>query len=216
MRLPIFPLEGVVLFPGTVLPLHIFEPRYREMVGDALAGNLRIGIQTLAFEGGQDGHGRPRVEPIGCAGEIVEHEHLEDGRYEISLQGLYRYRIAGEPDSGRAYRIAEVVPTPVTPLADAAPGESPLRSLLVDAASRLALEVGRPEAALLPEGLGDEPLVNEILGRLGLDAQDRYRLLAMDHLEERYAWALAHISGITRRLDLLRPFRRKDVEPRWN
>jgi hypothetical protein len=49
-----------------------------------------------------------------------------------------------------------------------------------------------------------------------LDAQDRYRLLSMDRLEERYGWTLAHISGITRQLDLLRPFRRKDVEPRWN
>lgn len=214
--LPIFPLEGVVLFPGTVLPLHIFEPRYREMVGDALAGDRTIGIQTLAFDGGQDGSGRPRVEVIGCAGEIVEHELLEDGRYEIALRGLYRYRMTGEPDSGRAYRIAEVVPIPVAPLANPASGESPLRSLLVDSASRLATDVGRPEAALLPEHLGDEPLVNEILGRLGLDAEDRYRLLSMDHLEERYAWVLAHISGINRRLDLLRPFRRKDVEPRWN
>src|SRR4051794_30821611 len=97
--IPIFPLPNVVLFPNVFLPLHIFEPRYRAMVADALAGDRIIGMTLLqpGFEG--DYEGRPPVYAIGCAGLITHSEVLPDGRYNIVLRGLERFRIVDEDAS---------------------------------------------------------------------------------------------------------------------
>jgi Lon protease-like protein len=104
VRLPLFPLPGVILFPRSQLPLHIFEPRYREMVRDALEGPGRIGmIQPRAPED----EGAP-LYPVGCVGEIVGVEELEDGRYNIVLLGTSRFRLLGETDLDAAYRNADV------------------------------------------------------------------------------------------------------------
>ena len=81
---------------------------------------------------------------------------------------------------------------------------------------RLADSVGRSQSRSLPPQLSDEGFVNEALTRLGLDAEDGYRVLVMDRLEERYDWALAHIAGVQKRLDFLAPFRRSGFDPRWN
>lgn len=219
LSIPIFPLEDVVLFPDTHLPLHIFEPRYRSMVADAMAGDRVIGIQLLRPSGtGQDPAGRPAVYEVGCAGQIVEHEPLEDGRSNIVLRGRYRYRIVSEK-AGRAYRVAEVEEWPVDPLPETragGAGRRELRRLLTRTVARLAMSVGREEASRLPTHLGDEGLVNEALTRLGLSAEDRYQLLTMERLEERYAWILDHVRELQARLDLLAPFRRKEADPRWN
>ena len=217
--LPIFPLPNVVFFPETSLPLHIFEARYREMLEDALKGDRTIGIQLLKPGPAPDPEGRPALFEIGCAGEIVEHDALEDGRSNIVLRGVYRYRIDAEIPVSRAYRVAEVTPLPVEPLPSSpADGRSrrDLRRLLAKSVERLATSVGRPEASQLPSRLSDEGLVNEALSRLGLDAEEGYRLLAMDRLDERYDWAVAHIESVQKRLDFLEPFRRADVDPRWN
>lgn len=102
-RIPLFPLAAAILFPRTQLPLHIFEPRYRDMVRDALAGSARIGmIQPFA-----EGEPAPLFQ-TGCLGEIVGAEELEDGRYNIVLQGSSRFRLIAERDLGTAYRQADV------------------------------------------------------------------------------------------------------------
>jgi Lon protease-like protein len=105
--LPIFPLPNVVLFPSVFLPLHIFEPRYRDLVADAAAADRLIGMTLLrpGWEG--DYEGRPAVYPIGCSGVITHMERLPDGRYNIVLRGLERFRIESE-DSDRTYRRARV------------------------------------------------------------------------------------------------------------
>jgi len=104
MRVPLFPLPGAILFPRSQLPLHIFEHRYREMVRDALEGPGRIGmIQPHAPED----EGAP-LYPVGCVGEIVGVEELEDGRYNIVLLGASRFRLIEETDLETAYRNAEV------------------------------------------------------------------------------------------------------------
>jgi hypothetical protein len=104
MRVPLFPLPGAILFPRSQLPLHIFEHRYREMVRDALEGPGRIGmIQPHAPED----EGAP-LYPVGCVGEIVGVEELEDGRYNIVLLGASRFRLIEEADLETAYRNAEV------------------------------------------------------------------------------------------------------------
>lgn len=103
VRLPIFPVAGALLFPRTELPLHIFEPRYREMVSDAIAGSGQIGmIQPQGVD---------EMAPlyrIGCVGELVGVEELEDGRFNIVLHGSTRFRLLKEVDLETPYRNADV------------------------------------------------------------------------------------------------------------
>src|ERR671935_1366133 len=107
--LPIFPLPNVVLFPNVFLALHIFEPRYREMVADALAADRMIGMVLLRPGWEKDYEGRPPVYPIGCSGVMTHVERHSDGRYNIVLRGLKRFRIL-EENHERSYRRAVVDP----------------------------------------------------------------------------------------------------------
>src|SRR5436309_832636 len=97
--IPLFPLPNVVLFPNVFLPLHIFEPRYRAMVADALKGDRIIGMALLrpGYEANYDG--RPPVYEVGCAGVITHSQPLADGRYDIVLRGLEKFRITGEANN---------------------------------------------------------------------------------------------------------------------
>jgi len=218
--LPIFPLPDVVFFPETELPLHVFEPRYRELLSDALDGDRTIGIQLLDPARPADPDGRPAVHAIGCAGTIIDYEPLDDGRSNIVLKGEFRYRIGAErSEDGKPYRVAEVDEIPIAPLpreGPSTPSPKDMRRLLTQMVTRLAVSVGRAEASILPPDLSDEGLVNEAASRLGLDADDRYKLLAMDRLAERYTWVVSHIAAIQHRLDLLAPYRRSESEARWN
>src|SRR5215471_8104713 len=94
--LPLFPLPNVVLFPNVFLPLHIFEPRYREMVADALAGDRLIGMVLLKPGWEQQDADPPSVYPLGCSGVITHVDQLADGRYNIVLRGIERFRIVQE------------------------------------------------------------------------------------------------------------------------
>lgn len=99
MRISIFPLPGAILFPGMQLPLHIFEPRYRAMVQDALARDRRIGmIQPQRAE-----EGAPLFQ-IGCLGKIAEVEALDDGRFNLVLEGESRFRVLRELDAITPFR----------------------------------------------------------------------------------------------------------------
>lgn len=101
-RVSIFPLPGAVLYPGLQLPLHIFEPRYRAMIGDALARNRRIGM----IQPKQAQEGAP-LFAIGCLGKIADVEALEDGRYNVVLEGEARFRIMRELDVTTPFRQVE-------------------------------------------------------------------------------------------------------------
>ena len=101
----------MVLFPGVSRPLLIFEPRYREMVADALKGNRIIGMVLLRPGYEKDYEGRPPIYAIGCAGEIEEYEQLPDGRYVILLRGLTTFRVVSE-DQRKPYRLARVEAVP--------------------------------------------------------------------------------------------------------
>lgn len=101
-RLPIFPLAGAILFPGLQLPLHIFEPRYRELVGSALARDRRIGmIQPQTAQEGVS------LFAVGCIGKIGEVQALEDGRYNIVLEGEARFRVRRELAATTPFRQVE-------------------------------------------------------------------------------------------------------------
>jgi Lon protease-like protein len=99
LRIPVFPLAGALLFPRAHLPLHIFEPRYREMVRDALAGERLIGMVQP-----RDRKDPPALFEIGGLGRIVAADELEDGRLNIALEGVGRFRIAREIEVETPYR----------------------------------------------------------------------------------------------------------------
>jgi Lon protease-like protein len=101
---PMFPLPNLFLFPGMFMPLHIFEPRYRQMVEDSLDGPGRIVIASALEATTTETDNSPPVHPIAGLGEIARHERLEDGRFMIWLAGLTRVRIVGEECSDRMYR----------------------------------------------------------------------------------------------------------------
>lgn len=102
LRVPIFPLAGALLFPGAQLPLHIFEPRYRAMVRDALDGDKLIAM--VQPRPGPEDDETPALFDVGCIGRIEACEELADGRYNIVLEGLSRFRIAREARVATPYR----------------------------------------------------------------------------------------------------------------
>jgi len=199
--LPIFPLPGVVLFPGTLLPLHIFEPRYRAMVSDALAGESLIGMAMLDPE--RFSPERPPVLRLGGAGRIVEQERLDDGRFNIILEGVWRYRIVREEPSA-PYRTASVEIAPVKGYSDPAREELAVRRVR-------ALFAGlQPEMDLPPlpsEAMSPERLSGELALRLRWPPSELQTLLETDSLPRRFRMIFAHLAGWKEAADVLRPYR---------
>jgi Lon protease-like protein len=176
-QIPIFPLPTVVLFPEVSLPLHIFEPRYREMVADALASDRLIGMVLLRPGWEHEYEGRPAVYDIGCVGVISHHERLPDGRYNIVLQGVDRVRFRGETHD-RPYRRAFI-----EPLGDPlAPGD---RRTLREQRHRLEALVApfaEPSGGELkiPASVPDGELVNALAQYLPLEPVEKQALLERD------------------------------------
>ena len=106
---PLFPLPNVVLFPGAILPLHIFEERYKAMTADTLRGARRIAMALLRPGWEKNYHGRPAIEPVVCVGDLISHERLEGGRYNFLLRGLKRATLVREYGD-EPYRIAWLEP----------------------------------------------------------------------------------------------------------
>jgi Lon protease-like protein len=177
--IPLFPLPNVVLFPSVFLPLHIFEPRYRRMVADALEGDRIIGMVLLRPGWESDYEGRPPVYPIGCAGLITHAEPRPDGRYNIVLRGLQKFRIL-EEEQGRPYRVAQVE----TLMEDLSDGERAsirterrrLEALLVPQSE------GRGSDPKVPPSMADEDLVNALAQYLELEPVEKQALLERDGL----------------------------------
>ena len=171
-EIPLFPLPEVVLFPGVPRPLLIFEPRYREMVADALKGNKIIGMVLLRPGYEKDYEGRPPIYGIGCAGVIEDYEQLPDGRYGILLRGLTTFRVVSE-DQRKPYRLARVEAVPDL-LTDEERG--PLSTMrerlarLLDTVLPLGVEPPDP-------GLDDAEFVNLIAQALSMPEDARQDLL---------------------------------------
>ena len=110
-EIPLFPLPETSLFPGVSRPFLVFEPRYREMIADALKGDKIIGMIRLRPGFEKDYEGRPPIYGVGCAGTIDKFEQLPDGRYVILLRGLTTFRVVSE-DQRRPYRLARIEAVP--------------------------------------------------------------------------------------------------------
>ena len=172
--LPIFPLPNVVLFPHVFLPLHIFEPRYRAMVADAIEGDRLIGMVLLRPGWQEMYNGRPPVYPIGCAGVITHHDRLPDGRSNIVLRGLQKFRILDEDDS-RVYRVARIEglheAIAGTDLDEIARARRRLEAMLVPQPRGR----GADQPATSP--MGDEDLVNTLAQYMELEPLEKQALL---------------------------------------
>ena len=176
-RLSIFPLPGAILFPGLQLPLHIFEPRYRELVGSALAKDRLIGM----VQPQRNAEGSP-LYAIGCLGRIGDVEALEDGRYNIVLEGEQRFRIARELEVNTAFRQVEAE------LIDDAQGEvlaSVERAGFEFEAKRFAAMQGYSVDWDSVERLDDETLINGVAQIAPFDSAAKQALLEADTLSER-------------------------------
>lgn len=181
--IPVFPLPNVVLFPGAYLPLHIFEPRYRDMVMDAVAGSRYIGMALLK-EGWEEQYYRnPPIYEIGCVGRMVNVTPLADGRFDILLQGLARYEIR-EQLSDRPYRQARIA-LKRAPASDGlgAPWRSELSRRLADHLHRVDGEASWRE--LLRLEVPDDILVNNLSMSLDLTPVERQFLLEADTIGQR-------------------------------
>ena len=181
--IPLFPLPDVVLFPNVVLPLHIFEPRYRAMTAAALETDRIIGMVLLRPGWEEDYEGRPAVYEIGCAGLITHAERLADGRYNIVLQGLEKFRIEREEQT-LPYRLAHVSSLEET-LSEADREEMKgarrrLEALLVPHASGRGVEPAR-----IPASMADADLVNALAQYLELEPVERQALLERQGLLDR-------------------------------
>jgi Lon protease-like protein len=172
--IPIFPLPDVVLFPGVPRPLLIFEPRYREMVADALKGDRLIGMVLLKPGYEANYEGRPPIYEIGCAGEITNYQLLPDGRYTILLRGLVKFRVTGE-DQSKSYRLARVDVIPDTPKAEELAPLSALRERIV---VRLLATLA-PGADLPPSDLSDSDFINAVAQYLDIPDARRQELLEL-------------------------------------
>lgn len=140
--IPIFPLPNFVLFPAVTVPLHIFEPRYREMIADVSASHGIIGMTTLKGDWERDYYAYPDIFEIGCAGRISLLTPLPDGRYNLRLDGLSEFRVVREIRE-RSYRQAQIqwCPTPEEALELDSVALTSLRELLVRFLGNSAREV---------------------------------------------------------------------------
>jgi Lon protease-like protein len=117
-RARLFPLPNLVFFPHVMQPLHIFEPRYREMTADALASDRFIALALPLPGWEKDYAAKPEIHQVACMGRIVADQKLEDGRYNILLRGFARIRIVKELASKKQYRVARAEPLNDIPLSD--------------------------------------------------------------------------------------------------
>jgi Lon protease-like protein len=171
-EIPLFPLPEVVLFPNVDRPLVIYEPRYREMIADALKGDRTIGMVRLRPGFEKDYEGRPPVYAVGCAGVIQESEQLPDGRYLILLRGLTTFRILSE-DQRKPYRLARVETLPELQKEEDRGALSTLRERLAT-----LLVTVLPAGAELPDAsLDDAEFVNLVAQALNMPESDRQELL---------------------------------------
>jgi hypothetical protein len=173
--IPIFPLPRLVFFPGTALPLHLFEPRYQRMIEDCLrqGGGLAVTMLEPGHEAEYDM--QPPMKSVGCVGRVMVHEKLPDGRFNVVVQGLSRVRLEEHPMAGRPYRRGRAVP-----LDDEGTAEPTQRAALLSCASAVVVAVRRthPEFTLhLDPHLAASVLTDTVADGLVADANVRQRVL---------------------------------------
>jgi Lon protease-like protein len=189
--LPVFPLTGVMLLPGTVLPLHIFEPRYRAMVEDALEANKIFGmIQPYVPQDDNRGPGpggenlAPDLYKVGCAGSIDKWEKLPDGRFFVELKGVNRFRLTEELGLQRGYRRVRAEYHEF-PDANLAQGWNCDRHAILEALATYGKAHGMQVKTEQAEKFSDLELVNLLGVSLPFHPAEKQALLEAPKLEDR-------------------------------
>ena len=147
----LFPLPNLVLFPQIVQGLHIFEPRYRHLMADTLAGDMQFALVLLKPDWENDYDARPPIEPIACLGKVIAHEKMNDGRYNLQIRGMSRIRILEELDDDKPYRTARF-----EPLSDIVPSQ-------MSELTALRNEVATAILARFPEGGTTHKQIEELI-----------------------------------------------------
>ncbi|MBT4033996.1 MAG: LON peptidase substrate-binding domain-containing protein [Candidatus Marinimicrobia bacterium] len=207
MHAPVFPLPTVNLFPETTASYHIFEPRYVEMIESVLEGDglLAMGVLKPGYE--DDYYGTPEIFPVGCLGKIQSYEKLENGKYNIVLEGLFRVGF-GEIVKDNPFRVAELIELP----------ESDSGNDFIDEREDLLLRLNylveqSPDtldfSPILEEQESFIALVNLVARTLPLKNDEQYALLSMDSVRERANRILWLIDDQIETIELL-----KRVDPR--
>jgi uncharacterized protein len=204
-ELPVFPLPDVVFFPGTVLPLHVFETRYRAMVKDALAADRTIAVALLQPGWEERYEGSPAYFPIATAGRMEDVETTPDGRYYFKLAGLVRVRL-GEVIRDTPYRLVRAEECPERPADDADPAIRRAKLDLLASQVCLARELtGNDHPGLvLDERMTFEAAVNGACACLPTEPSIRQTLLELDDLLERHRRAAMALDGLLQRVIALK------------
>ena len=198
-KLPLFPLPNVVFIPNTVVPLHVFEARYRDLVRDCLADKRLLGIPTLLSGWESDYDGRPPVQSIAGVGRIIQHHRFPDGRYNIAVEGLGRVRLNHELPPDQTYRIASA-----TLLVDQLPGGADSMKPHLSRIRILLMQILAIHPKLQPrlEGMIDDPkprIIDELAHLLIQDARERQQYLEQDRLDLRAELVLTGLAGVLSR-----------------
>jgi Lon protease-like protein len=215
MEIPIFPLPNVVFFPHTLLPLHVFEPRYRQMLADCLAGERRLAVVLLKPGWEADYEGRPPVHTVAGAGEIARSKRRPDGRSDILLRGLGRIMIEEELPSPKPYRVAraswldEVYPPRREEALES--HTERLRQMCAQLLSTLPQPVPRLVELLTDH---DRPgtFVDRVTDLVVHDIEQRQRLLEENDVERRVTEAIGIVEELLRRMERGTP----GTRARWN
>jgi hypothetical protein len=204
LTLPIFPLPDVTFFPSTLLPLHVFEPRYRLMMDEVLRGHQSICMALLKPGWESDYYGSPAVHTVACVGKIAQHQVLSDGRYDLTLHGEYKVAIEGF-DREHPFRVARV--RRLAENDDWARDEasrSRAEELLAmfqrfHEGQQAALDV----AQFFGAHMGPDAILNTIAMNLKSEPDLKQRLLEMESLELRYEAVRQLLVEATTTQDLL-------------
>lgn len=184
IRLSIFPLAGAILLPRAQLPLHIFEPRYRALVQDAMARDRRIAMIQPRNAAEADG-AKPALFDIGCIGKISDVEAMDDGRFNLVLDGVTRFRVIRELDVTTAFRQIEAVTGEFGDDTLPEPLSIAMRGGLIDESKKFATLLGYAVDWDAVETLDDETLVNMIAQVSPFDTVAKQALLEAQTIDER-------------------------------
>jgi len=184
---PLFPLPDVVFFPKTLLPLHVYEPRYRALASEALEQDRIICTALLKPGWESDYYGSPEVYPVGCVGKIVQHQKLPDGRYNITLDGIAKVRIESSVRL-TPYRLVRV--SPMEDDSTWALGENAAEEAAELVRLFQQVHEGQAPSILLAEMFGQnmtpESILNTVALHLNAEPEVKEQLLEMDSLDLRY------------------------------
>jgi len=198
-KLPIFPLPRVVFFPGTALPLHLFEPRYTRMIEDCLDSGCTALAVALLAPGWEDNYeGNPAIHEVAGAGRIVAHQARRDGTYDVILHGLNRVRLHEHPSEGRPYRRARAVP-----IEDFGAATSADVLAMMACATRVAAMVRERQPDFVLQLSNDLPparAADVVADQLVVSPEARQQILETADIHQRVALVTEHVASLLAQL----------------